>query len=262
MDMDKAFEMIEKLSEELGEKETKIMRLEKNLDEEEKEKKELLDKVEIYELCGDIFCRGYEHYGPDNIPLCEWIDEIYMKINRKWDMSMPLRTGDDNEIELSVGNKLMPIALNLFFDRIRLGMDAYQYKERQKTRFMPIYELRKVVVYHIESLLSNYFEKEDDEFDDDNEKALYIHTKELLEFEKDRCEADFGNEENNGEDCFLQLEDSMDTIYQDNYFIEEIMSQDMEEYQVLDVKFKIWNERDKEEEKMYMFVDVYDYRRV
>jgi len=75
---EQSFDIVEKLSEELGEKEDRIMALEKRLAEEIEEKKKLFDYKEIIEMCGKHIFDTEDSNGCEH---AEWLEEmIYEKI--------------------------------------------------------------------------------------------------------------------------------------------------------------------------------------
>lgn len=221
--MEKAFEMVQNLTEELGEKETKIMELEKELMTTKKINKETLERLEIFETINPYY--QAECYDPDGYDLKYIIEYVEGKFEN---------------------NSMRQLSLEIIFDKLNLGKGMGDLCEDR--RFMPIYELRECVVDHIESILDTHFDFSEEEIDEMYKPTRYLDAKELLELHKDRCEDDFENEA----DCFMQLEDSIDTIYQDTWLEGAIF--DNERIVVVDCKFI--NDAG---EKMYLFVDAEDY---
>ena len=87
-----AMEMIEKLSEELGEKELRIMALEKALEEEKKEKLEYYDLCQIKEL--KIMWYESNEYNPARGEFCpqEIVENFYDEGNTGGDFEIMIKT--------------------------------------------------------------------------------------------------------------------------------------------------------------------------
>ena len=193
--MEQAFEMVENLSEELVEKEVKIMALERRLAEEEEEKKKLFDFKEIIELCGsDIFSsisdRNSVYELEDMIS-----DSIADNIARRWPISFDEKTEDG--LIVSVYHKLMPQAIEFLHTQTNFSVPFYvkkeplePYKNFQSQAFLTLKEVAQKII----ELRNDIYETE---LDDDDDKT-YWDTKEL--FCRDVEETIMGVEEDTFED--------------------------------------------------------------
>jgi hypothetical protein len=224
MDMEKAFEMVENLTEELGEKETKIIKLEKELITRKRINQKTEMRLEIFEVVNPYY--QAECYDPDGYDLKYIIEYVEGKFEyHSW----------------------RQLSLEIIFDKLNLGNGMGALAE--KRRFMPIWELRECVVDHIESILDTHFDLSEDEIDEMPLSDQIRDAKEFLEHKKSSLECDFGCEK----DCFGDCEESMLEIYYDNTFLENEIF-DGEKFEVVDCKFE-----NDEGEKMYLFVDAIDY---
>ncbi len=174
---EQSFDIVEKLSEELGEKELRIMELEKRLAEEEEEKKKLFDFKEIVELCGpDIFHSinndsYFSAYELDDIIY----DSITDNIARKWGREVDEKTEDG--LTLSVYHKLMPQAIEFLHSNTHLSVPFYvkkepleSYKNFQSQAFLTLKEVGEKII----EMRNEFYEvlDDDDKFEWNTEKLF------------------------------------------------------------------------------------------
>ena len=220
--MEQAFEMVENLTEELSEKEDRIMALERRLAEEEEEKKKLFDFKEIVDLCGWGIFNSIESLNDCAMELEDMIsDTLADNIARRWGREVDEKTEDG--LILSVYHKLMPQAIEFLHTHTNLSVPFYvkkeplePYKNFQSQAFLTLKEVSKEII----ELRNDIYE-----ILGDSDKT-YWDTKEL--FCRDVEETIMGVEE----DTFEDKDDW-------EWLLEEIQKDsDYDEYCIVNCSFK------------------------
>ena len=214
--MEQAFEMVENLTEELTEKEERLMKLEKQLEESEKKNKELFDFKEIVDICRESL------FNCPELEACELQDYIWTNIgwaiNKCWSDKIPEKTEDG--LPLSVYHKLMPIAIEEVYKTARFDYPTYvtrapmePFKHFQKEAFLTIDEVVEKVFERLEEI--NECLEEDGKpiitqfqgrtFDEDNINEVIEHIEEVDD-NIGWCEVVKCFFKRNGKDMFLLIE--------------------------------------------------------
>ena len=183
--MEQAFEMVENLTEELSEKEDRIMALERRLAEEEEENKKLFDFKEIVDLCGSDIFNSIDSVNNHAMELEDMIsDTLADNIARRWGREVDEKTEDG--LILSVYHKLMPQAIEFLHTQTNFSVPFYvkkeplePYKNFQSQAFLTLKELSEKIIEVRNDIYETQLE-DDDKTYWDTEKLFSLDIEETM----------------------------------------------------------------------------------